>query len=571
MKKLYLLLFTIIWMLNLSAQLLNSESFGARGSQAITAFHNNTGKTDAFDMGVGIFHPQGYIEPLKYHTTNPTLQAGGSTSVLWFDLESKMPGLTEQDVIVPISRIADTDPWYITLNPAQAYVQKEYSYGQWRLSQRRNNPVRYPLLTPQFSVQGTPVVGQPIQISVRVANKGYAPFNGQVYLTSDDFDATDLGQQALSLAVGAERTLQFTYTPSQATEVELKLCLDAAYTEVAATYRITVSDGQPQPRATYWTATLTPQSIYTPGPIVTPSEAVALGIQEMGAGIQPNSNPNTLYFLPAGSSVPASLAGRNVVVGDKAERLVIEDGKPYETPLQFTATTAIYRRPMGQTTDGRGSGWQTIVLPFRPDEVCVASDGRSIDWRKREGDTGRFWLRELDRVEGTTCHFTDVQHIDSHTPYLLSLPGSTLGALSLAGETLEWKASNVDITSYDIEVVKGNYQFLGTLTGVAVSDAYVLNAEGNRFVKQTQAQVQAQRAYFLVSGASVAPTRGLDIAFDSKPTGLSAAPTQPDVAPTAVYTLAGQRVGTAIKVDGQWQLPQLPRGVYLVGGQRVLR
>lgn len=39
----------------------------------------------------------------------------------------------------------------------------------------------------------------------------------------------------------------------------------------------------------------------------------------------------------------------------------------------------------------------------------------------------------------------------------------------------------------------------------------------------------------------------------------------------AVYNLSGQLVGKAVQHKGVWQLQHLPKGVYVVQGQRVMR
>ena len=122
-----------------------------------------------------------------------------------------------------------------------------------------------------------------------------------------------------------------------------------------------------------------------------PASAVAVSLEGLSLGsIEPNDNPNTLYFTGDGGSTPASLSGRNVVNDGSAASVVLKDGYDFFTPKALTATTISYERKFTQGHATADAGWGTIVLPFAA--TSVTSGGQDIDWHHSSTDSGSISL-----------------------------------------------------------------------------------------------------------------------------------------------------------------------------------
>lgn len=106
-------------------------------------------------------------------------------------------------------------------------------------------------------------------------------------------------------------------------------------------------------------------------------------------------------------------------------------------------------------------------------------------------------------------------------------------------------------------------------------NTYVLDATGSVFRRQDAATILPFRASFHSTDNFTYYAPALKIAFDGALTALGQTPstsTLSSATPSAaVYNLSGQLVGKAVQHKGVWQLQHLPKGVYVVQGQRVMR
>lgn len=278
--------------------------------------------------------------------------------------------------------------------------------------------------------------------------------------------------------------------------------------------------------------------------------------------VTPNSNPNTLYVITNGS-VPASLSGKNVVTGSTASTINLTDGNSFATPVDFTASEINYTRSITTGTDGSGSGWTTIVLPFDVDEVwAVDGEGsEQIDWFHSLSDTnGRFWVRKFlnDGTNSVTFDYTD--KIEANTPYIIAVPGNKWGSQwDLTGKQLVFKATGASISAGEKPVVTGNcYKFLGAMKSQSVSDVYVLNGAGSSFVNTSAGTVEPFRAYFKSTAISNVSSLYITSPSDNT-TAIGQLPA--DIAtPEAIYTLDGRRLTTTPK-----------HGVYIKNGKKMVK
>ena len=216
----------------------------------------------------------------------------------------------------------------------------------------------------------------------------------------------------------------------------------------------------------------------------------------------------------------------------------LTDEQPLPIGLDFTATKATYDRTLA-------AGKATLCLPY---ELPVQ---------------GFRAYTLADRQESRTAvHFKEVNGtLGAYRPYLLVADAPA----RLDGENLQVKADHSSIVLYS-----GEYAFSGAVQEVvnwwlSSAHAYILQADG-LFHKVTSdnpsVTVPAYRAY--ISYNSHEGAKRLSIVFDGETTGIDG--TTDGATDGAVYNLQGQRV--ADRLDDARH--QLPAGVYIVGGRKVV-
>ena len=220
----------------------------------------------------------------------------------------------------------------------------------------------------------------------------------------------------------------------------------------------------------------------------------------------------------------------------------LTDGQSLPIGLDFTATKATYDRTLA-------AGKATLCLPY---ELPVQ---------------GFRAYTLADRQESRTAvHFEEVNGtLGAYRPYLLVADAPA----RLDGENLQVKADRSSIVLYS-----GEYAFSGAVQEVvnwwlSSAHAYILQADG-LFHKVTSdnpsVTVPAYRAY--ISYNSHEGAKRLSIVFDGETTGIDGTTdgATDGTADGAVYNLQGQRV--ADRLDDARH--QLPAGVYIVGGRKVV-
>jgi len=286
--------------------------------------------------------------------------------------------------------------------------------------------------------------------------------------------------------------------------------------------------GSVQPGIVYWDQNMSLGGMPLAGTVKTPAGAVALDLRsvttELG-GVTPNTNPNTLYLLPEGSSCPASLEGRNVVIGSHAEQIALKDNYGFLVVDDFTASHASYTR---QASAGI---WETVALPF---PVATLPEGTEVCEFAQVGDAGEVVFEPTDEMVG-------------NVPYLMR-SGAT-GALA-------FEATDVTFSSglkAPMAVGTADYRFVGTTVRQRVADIFLLNGEGSAFLPAaSQVQVNPFRAYFS------APATVSSISTPTGTMGVEATAWGPD-ADGHYYNLQGTRVAHP------------GRGLYIKNGKKIIR
>lgn len=273
-----------------------------------------------------------------------------------------------------------------------------------------------------------------------------------------------------------------------------------------------------------------------------------------------HSNPNCVYLLDAGATVPDGLADKNVVKGANASSISLSDGSNFVVPINFTAENVSYARTFTIGTNGQGAGWTTLILPFDVDMVTVG--GKQKDWFHSAEDTGKhFWIKKFtaDAIGQVSFDYTD--KIEANTPYIIAVPDDTWGSdWDLRNKTMVFSASNKQVSS-DKAVTSGNhYNFVGTTKSVTIDGVYALDSQGQYFTLGN-VTVDAFRAYF--KGSSLATFASSLSIVDSLPTAIGDINNVGQKASMHVYSLDGCNLGN--------DLNSLPKGVYIVNGKKVIK
>jgi hypothetical protein len=285
--------------------------------------------------------------------------------------------------------------------------------------------------------------------------------------------------------------------------------------------------------------------------------------QSVVQSVASQENPNTLFMLDE----DASLSGAtNVVKGSTAETISLTDGYDFYTPVAFTANSISYSR---EATLGfaKGSGWETITLPFDVD--AVTANGEEIDWFHSSTDKGKnFWVMEFSGDDGSTVNFDYANEMSAYTPYIFTVPGDNYAdEWNLVGKTLVFSGANAKIKASNearATITGTSYKFVGaTSAKSALTDVYLLNAEGSSF-EYGSGDVKSFHAYFAPTTYQYA-TDMLSIGIGGgTTTGIAEMlPAQKKAEKEGIYHLNGMKVSD--------NLENLPAGIYIINGKKTVK
>ena len=219
----------------------------------------------------------------------------------------------------------------------------------------------------------------------------------------------------------------------------------------------------------------------------------------------------------------------------------LTDGQPLPIGLDFTAANVTYERNFN------GAQKATLCLPYD-----LYAQG--------------FKAYTLSGGNKNEVHFKETKDkLTAYTPYYITADGTPL----LGGTNIEVKA----YTGANLTTSANGYSIKGTVVSMdnataAAANAYILQDDG-MFHKVTTdnpgATVPAYRAYIICPKASGA--KELSIIIDGETTGIGDVTNEANDGKNGpVYDLQGRRV--ADRLDDARH--QLPAGVYIVGGRKVI-
>lgn len=219
-----------------------------------------------------------------------------------------------------------------------------------------------------------------------------------------------------------------------------------------------------------------------------------------------------------------------ISVTEKALKDANTAGSAYDVKLARTLTANV---------------WNTICLPFNVTEEQIA------DVLKSAGK-----VKEFDREDASkqTIYFKDATTMVAGKPYLIK-PTESAKELVFKGVKITAKSADASLGS--------DYGVLGTF------GKYTMNTNGTELFLKTDGKfyvpavgketMKGFRAYFLVPKSTAGAA--LNLSFGDA-TGINgvAADAEKNV---KVYNVNGQYVGTSLEA--------LPKGLYIVGGKKVLK
>lgn len=254
-------------------------------------------------------------------------------------------------------------------------------------------------------------------------------------------------------------------------------------------------------------------------------------------------NPNTLFYAAEG----ATLTGNNVVKGTECDNFVLTDGQSFNAPEGFTANKITYKRATAASTDEKDEVY-TFVLPF-----TFTAD-------KVNGT-----VYELNGVNGGVLDFASVEgstELKANRPYLVVSNGTEL--LNNENGELSGKISATNDLTHEIS---GGVAMVGAYETTSVKSEgneswYGYNAKGE-FVKATTGTINPFRTAIKSTGSQ----SSFALKLDGTVTGI--VNLENPNAKVDVYTISG--VCVRKNVPAASALNGLSRGVYIVGGQKVVK
>ena len=220
----------------------------------------------------------------------------------------------------------------------------------------------------------------------------------------------------------------------------------------------------------------------------------------------------------------------------------LTDGQPLPIGLDFTAANVTYERNFNGTQKA------TLCLPYD-----LSAQG--------------FKAYTLSGGNKNEVHFKETKDkLTAYTPYYITADGTPL----LGGTNIEVKA----YTGANLTTSANGYSIKGTVVSMdnataAAANAYILQDDG-MFHKVTTdnpgATVPAYRAY-IICPPQASGAKQLSVVLDGETTGIGSTMNEAtDGKNGPVYDLQGRRV--ADRLDDARH--QLPAGVYIVGGRKVV-
>ena len=345
---------------------------------------------------------------------------------------------------------------------------------------------------------------------------------------------------------------------------------------------------------TYWTADrhVKPLPMGANQVLEIPAEALAVdmrGQYEINTIFSVDvsrANPNCLYYLGYLDNVPQGFtSAQNVIRDYEAKTLVVDADYDYYCPMPFKAKTAFFNytpvsEAMGQPQpfmSQKMSG--TFILPFDATQawLTAVNDAPGVD-ADFDGDALRI-LRFVKDVEITADGNESVfimgfepvteKRLNAYEPYLMYVLPSPV----------RFFAEDTTVPQTRPAVKKGHYyNFIGHTTQINMPNGgYRWHSDNYYFyLSDSLDPVRPFSAMMYIADNIVQSSSINDILLiDINPGGGGGWQINgikgPSVTGTVpVYSLSGQRIGTAEKSEDRLTVGGLKPGIYIIGGKKVV-
>lgn len=194
--------------------------------------------------------------------------------------------------------------------------------------------------------------------------------------------------------------------------------------------------------------------------------------------------------------------------------------------------------------------WNTFCVPF----AIPAEKTKEIFSEVRMMDGVTYGSNNV------TLHFTKKESVEAGMPYIVKVDAD------ISGITLQ----DAYIASFDpVPLVVDGVTMVGVYENGSISNGEYFINNNAFYVADTPVRVKGYRAFITLQDAQGAGVNRLLIDWEDNTTGISAAVREEPGALVDVYTLSGVAVRKRMRrveaLDG------LPRGIYLVGGRKVVK
>ena len=277
---------------------------------------------------------------------------------------------------------------------------------------------------------------------------------------------------------------------------------------------------------------------------------------------------NFLLYVKSASYAPSSV--KNVVVDGTAQMIVLsDDGGQFYCPQSFTARIISYSHNYSMETGG-GKGWEAIALPFDVQKISHSTRGEIVPFPLYSSSSNKkpFWLAYF-----SSSGFRRAAQIQANEPYIIAMPNSRSyrNDYNLTGD-VTFSAENIQVPktpTFNGALIPAFAPVTKSSSVKALNNANYSGGydPGSRFIPNLR-DVHPFEAY--MTGSS---SRGIvEIYFDDGTTDmLDVLFSADEPHEVIIHTLSGQQVAriTQHGFDTVWQ--QLPKGVYVINGKKMMK
>lgn len=336
---------------------------------------------------------------------------------------------------------------------------------------------------------------------------------------------------------------------------------------------------------TYWTAdgTQRPLTVGDDNTLIVPKEAQAVDLRGLYAintvfNIDVSeANPNCLYYLGFLDYVPQGFQSENNIIRDgEASSLVIDSNYDYYCPVPFKAKTALLNYtpisesmgPASPVMSQKMSG--VITLPFTAQNAWLAGTNEDMQ-SESPFYNDDFKMAVLSGVIDGTIHFRPlVDYQPDFLNYYLIYDLKPSSVVFYAEDAIIPSLYTMKITIDGIPIQKR------WATKAAEINTYSWNCDKNKICRNEEGALipsfNAIIGYWDEKTKTYIDTGLEELPYFIEPSGGETAIKSIRRTPedNAIYSISGQRVGTATYTNGRLCTDGLKPGLYLVGGKKVV-